>query len=292
MKRTFEEFVADFRRFFARGLAILLPSVVTLWILWTAVTFVFQNVALPINAAIRWAILETAPWVLPNNPAAQPQWYRIQPEDREAFLNTPQGQAFRGLASPAVDRHLRAARFRRFWDERWYLWLTGLIVAVILIYLAGRILGGLLGRRVYARAEALISRIPGFKQVYPHVKQLVDLVVGERPMAFQRVVAVQYPRAGVWTVGLVTSESLRAIGAAAGRPCLTVFIPSTPTPFTGFTISVPADEVIDLPLSIDEAVRFVLTGGALIPEHQLSRSTGAARGGDGSPPLPPPRPEA
>ncbi|MEX2218557.1 MAG: DUF502 domain-containing protein [Phycisphaerales bacterium] len=261
-------FSGDFKRFFGRGLAILLPSILTLWILWTASVFVYQSVALPINAGIRRGLIEVSPLVMPAEPERQPAWYRLTPERRTQHP----GKA---------DREIRAAEFHKVWDA-YYLWATGLIVAIVLIYLAGVVLGGLLGRRAYLRAEALISRLPGFKQVYPHVKQLVDLVMGERPMAFKRVVMVEYPRAGIWTLGLVTSNSLRIMTERTGQRFLTIFIPSTPTPFTGFTINVPEAAVIDVPMSVDEAIRFVLTGGALIPDRMLpDAAPGVGNGDDG-----------
>src|SRR5262249_53045955 len=154
------------------------------------------------------------------------------------------------------------------WQSHWYLSGAGLVVAIVLIYLAGMLLGGLIGRRVYTRVEGLIARIPGFKQVYPHVKQVVNLIMGDKPMAFKRVVLVEYPRAGIWSVGLVTSASLRTVVDKTGAPSLSVFIPSTPTPITGFTINVAEDQVVDLQMTVDEAIRFLITGGVLIPEHQ------------------------
>ncbi len=261
-------FSSDFRRFFGRGLAVLLPSVLTLWLLWTAFVFVFNNVAVPINRGLRWVVVEAAPLVVAKDPRKQPGWYHVTDEERAAFLAAPGNAAFRRATPARVDHEVRLLQFRDFWNSHWYLEAAGLVVAVTLIYLAGLMLGGLIGRRIYGRVEAYISRVPGFKQVYPHVKQLVDLVIGDKPMAFKRVVLVQYPSKGIWTVGLVTSNSLRTASEAAGGPCLTVFIPSTPTPFTGFTINVREDEVLDLPLSIDEAIRFVLTGGVLVPDRQ------------------------
>jgi uncharacterized membrane protein len=261
-------FSSDFRRFFGRGLAVLLPSVLTLWLLWTAFVFVFNNVAVPINRGLRWAVVESSPLVVNKSPSRQPAWYEVTPEERQAFLDSPVGKAFATAPPRRVDREVRLVSFHEFWDSHWYLQATGLLVAITLIYLSGLLLGGLIGRRMYGRVEVWISRVPGFKQVYPHVKQLVDLVIGERPMAFKRVVLVEYPRRGIWSLGLVTSNSLKAAAEYAGRPCLTIFIPSTPTPFTGFTITVPEDEVLDIPISIDEAIRFVLTGGVLVPERQ------------------------
>lgn len=273
-------FSSDFRRFFGRGLAILLPSILTLWILWQAFTFVFNNVAVPINRGLRSAVV----WVVPavTSDKSQPAWFRVSDQEVAARIDP---KAIAPLSPSGVERlrsqirhQIRVEKLQEFWDAHWYLAGTGLVVAIILIYLAGVVLGGLIGRRAYARIEGLIGRIPGFKQVYPHVKQLVELVIGERPLAFKRVVLVEYPRKGLWTLGLVTSTAMKAVSEQTGRSSITIFIPSTPTPFTGFTISVPEDDVVDLPISIDEAIRFVLTGGVLIPERQAAFPPAAAVG--------------
>jgi uncharacterized membrane protein len=267
-KRPRPTFGDDFRRFFGRGLAVLLPSVLTLWLLWTACVFVFDHVAAPINRGLRWSALEVAPLVVSDNPAHQPAWYLVTDADRSAFVRSREGQVFRDAPPQTVEAEVRALKFREFWRAHWYLEGAGLLVAILLIYFAGMLLGGLIGRKIYTKLESWISRLPGFKQVYPHIKQLVDLVMGEKPMAFKRVVLVEYPRKGIWTLGLVTSGSMKAVAEQTGGGVLTVFIPSTPTPFTGFTINVSQDDVVDVPITIDEALRFVLTGGVLVPERQ------------------------
>jgi len=278
-RRAPSAFAADFRRFFGRGLAVLLPSILTLWILWYALLFVFNNVAVPINRGMRWGVIQAIPLVIPER--HQPDWYIITPQEREDFLRSSDGTAMRSAGPEAIDHEARVAQFRQFWEARWYLSILGLIVAITLIYLAGLLLGGILGRRLYEGVESLLSRIPGFKHVYPHVKQLVNLVMGDRRMAFKRVVLVEYPRKGVWSLGMVTSQSMRDIATAAGGPVLAVFIPSTPTPFTGFAINVPEKDVIDLPISVDEAIRFMITGGVLIPEHQALPEAARAAIGEG-----------
>lgn len=260
-------FWSDFRKFFGRGLAVLLPSVLTLWLLWTAFVFVFNTVAEPINRGIRGAIVWTTPLVVPDR--SLPAWARVSDSEVESARRAADAGSLRDAPPERVKASVRTRNFKAFWDDHWYFGGAGFAVAIVLIYLAGLTLGGLIGRRMYSRLEALIKRVPGFKQIYPHVKQVVDLVMGDKPMAFKRVVLVEYPSAGIWTLGLVTSSSMRAIGDRAGEPCVTVFIPSTPTPFTGFAISVPESRVVDLPISIDEAIRFVLTGGVLVPERQV-----------------------
>ena len=268
-------FASDFKRFFGRGLAILLPSILTLWLLWYAFAFVFNNVAVPINRGIRWGVVAAAPSFISADPERQPPWFRVSAAERAEFLAGPEGKAFRDAAEAEVSHEVRLEKFRRVWMSRWYLSGAGLLVAIVLIYLAGMLLGGLIGRKIYSRVEGWISRLPGFKQVYPHVKQLVNLVMGDsgkKPVAFKRVVLVQYPSQGLWSLGLVTSTSMRAVAEHAGSGVLAVFIPSTPTPFTGFVINVAEQDVHDLPISVDEAIRFLLTGGVLIPEHQKGPS--------------------
>lgn len=255
----------DFKRFFGRGLAVLLPSILTLWLLWQAFVFLFNNVAEPINRGIRVVVVEVAPRVMPED--SRPQFMVVEPGQIDEFLASAEGKPFRGRSTATVREHLVRQQLGDFWRQHWYLQGTGLLVAIMLIYLAGLLLGNYLGRRFYARVERLISQIPGFKQVYPHVKQVVDLIMGDRKVAFRRVVMVQYPRRGLWTLGLVTSDSLSMIHEATGVPCIAVFIPSTPTPFTGFAITVPRDEAIDVPMSIDEAIRFFITGGTLVPDR-------------------------
>lgn len=260
----------DFKQFFLRGLAILLPSVLTLWILFQVSMFVFNNVAQPINSGLRAGVL----WVMPQLPSKyQPTWFEVRQSELDRKLaelpldemTVSQQESARRRAVSTI----RHQRLSQFWGENWYLEGTGLVVAIVLIYLAGLLLGGLIGQSIYRRLEQLIARIPGFKQVYPHVKQVVELVIGgagKEKIAFKRVVLVQWPRPGVFAMGFVTSESMPAIVSVVGERCVTVFIPTTPTPFTGFPMTVPERDLIDLPVSLDEAIRFIMTGGVLVPE--------------------------
>lgn len=253
--------------FFIRGLAILLPSILTLWILWNAFTFVFSNVAEPINRGIRKAVIHSVPLILSE--PYRPEWYSVTSQDMakyRAMIQPP--SAAQNLSDDEVRYGIRRGNLEQYWATHWHMEATGLLVAIVLIYMVGMILGGFLGRKIYSRVERVISRIPGFKQIYPHVKQVVDLILGDSAMAFTRVVMIQFPREGTWILGFVTGNSMPAMTDGIGHPCLTVFVPNTPTPFTGFTITVPEDEVIDVPISIDGAIRYMITGGVLVPEGQ------------------------
>lgn len=276
-KQPDRTFLADFRHRFLRGLAILLPSVLTFWLLWAAFGFVEKKVAEPINSGIRQGVMYFAPRVL--DPAEQPDWFTVPEERVREVIQQRRAQALPAMSADQIRARARAENFREWWNDRWYLRFIGLFVAIILFYLAGVLLGNFLGKRLYERLERLMIRVPGVKQVYPYVKQVVEFLFGEnQKIQFKRVVLVEYPRKGIWTLGLHTGGAIRKIEEKIGE-CVTVFIPSSPTPFTGYTIIVPKDSVIDAPLTIDEALRFVVSGGVLVPEHQ--RGLGDITEGEG-----------
>ena len=233
-------FSADFKRFFIRGLVVLLPSVLTLWIVVKAYQFVYHNIAEPINGWIKLGLVQ-----LGRN------WSPARAKFGPDVESIPEGVA-------------------TWWAAHsWYLDTIGVIVAIIAVYVAGRLLGGFVGRTIYRRLERLVVALPVFKQIYPYVKQVVDFLFGDEPaMRFNRVVVVEYPRRGIWAVGFVTGGTMKSIAKQSGDS-VTVFVPSSPTPFTGYTIAVPRDEVFDLPISVEEAIRFAVTAGVLIPDHQV-----------------------
>lgn len=259
-------FGSDFRQFFLRGLAVLLPSVLTIWLLWAVFQFVNARVAQPINASIRQVVIRVAPHVLDD--ASMPEWFAVRGDQIASVKEDRARRALRPLSDERIRKEVREANFREWWDAHWYLKLIGLVVAIVLFYLAGLLLSNFVGRRVYAKLERLITRLPLVKQVYPSIKQVVEFLLGERQMSFNRVVLVEYPRRGIWTVGFHTGNTMRDIDATAGGNCVSVFIPSSPTPFTGYAINLPRDEVIDLPITVEEALRFVISGGVLVPDSQ------------------------
>ena len=257
-------FSSDFKRFFLRGLVVLLPSVLTLWIVVKAYQFVDNTIAEPINGWVRVGLIHVATAWEPLRLEFDPSVRAIDAEIEAAVSG---GSA--PLSRARIRADLRAANVRQWWADHWYLDLIGLIVAIVAVYVAGRLLGGFFGRHIYRRLERFITALPVFKQVYPYVKQVVDFLFSdERALKFNRVVVLEYPRKGIWSVGFLTGNTMKSIARTSGD-AVTVFIPSSPTPFTGYTITVPRREVIELPITVEEAIRFAVTGGVLIPRHQL-----------------------
>ena len=261
-------------RLFLRGLGVLLPAIVTMWILWSVGSFLYVRIAEPINGLVREGVTLAVPRIYAE--ADRPEWYNVTDEQvMSRRVREPAGLLPR--TDEVIRAELRSQGFQTYWRERWHLQATGLVLAMVLTYMVGLALTGIVGKRLYARVERFIVSLPGFRQVYPHVKQLVDLVFGERRLAFRRVVLVEFPRKGAWAIAFVSGEPMQTAEGAAGDEALTVFVPTTPTPFTGFTLTVRASEVVDLPISIDEAIRYMITGGVLMPQSQVG--AGVVAGG-------------
>lgn len=259
--RTFN---SDFKRFFLRGLVILLPTVLTLWIVVKAYQFVDNSIAEPINQSIRLGITKAIPTWGPLQKKFEPKQETIDAEIQASI-----SPGVEPLGEAQVRARLRSENVQQWWDTHWYMDLIGFIVAVVGVYIAGVLLGGFFGRQIYRKIETVITTLPFFKQVYPYVKQIVDFLFSDdKPIEFSRVVVVEYPRKGIWSVGFQTGGPMKSVAEEAGDS-VTIFIPSSPTPFTGYTITVPRSEVRELPITVEEAIRFAVSAGVLVPDHQL-----------------------
>lgn len=252
------------KKAFLRGLGVLLPSILTLWILVAAYQFIDRNFAEPINGLARTALA----W---SSTVPGPLKGRFEPDPTEVLaIMGERSVRSRPPNLAAVEADLRARAVAEWWNDHWWTQLFGIAVALGAVYTAGRLVGGWLGRRAFSLIEAALMRLPILKQVYPAVKQIVGFFFAdspERAMKFHQVVVVEYPRKGIWSIGLLTGCAMQSIEQRSGDS-LTVFVPSSPTPFTGYTITVPRTEVHQLPISIDEALKYLVSGGVVVPPHQ------------------------
>ena len=153
-----------------------------------------------------------------------------------------------------------------------------LLFFVLLLYLLGKFLAAGMGRFFLHQFEGVIHRIPLIRNVYSSVKQVTDFLFSEREIEYTRVVAVEYPRKGIWSLGMVTGESMLDIRSAANEPVLSVLMPTSPMPFTGFTVTVKKSETIDLNITIDQAFQFIVSCGVVVPPHQLCEALAAKNG--------------
>ena len=147
-----------------------------------------------------------------------------------------------------------------------------LSVFVLATYFLGRLFTIGIGRWIWAYIESLIGRVPIVSNVYSSVKQVTDFAFSENEIQFTRVVAVEYPRKGIWTIGFVTGESMLDIRTAANEPVVSVLMPTSPMPATGFVISVPKSQTIDLNITMDQAIQWCVSCGVVVPAQQQDPS--------------------
>jgi uncharacterized membrane protein len=275
----------NFRRFFLRGLAVVLPATLTLWVLAQAYLWVNASIADPINGGVRYLLAQLfAAW-----PALPESWGIMPSSDTLNVAREAMGIGGQDASHDAtLIYEYQVGVLHSWWAQYWPVRMIGLLVAILAVYLAGRLVGGWVGRALYRWLERAITSLPVIKKIYSWIKQIVDFLFSHqnKKIEFSRVVAVEYPRRGIWAVGFQTGPALKIIGEKLGTESVTIFVPSSPTPFTGYTITVPKDATIDLPLTVEEAIGFTISGGVLRPASQLPASslTSASQEEDQDPP--------
>ena len=123
------------------------------------------------------------------------------------------------------------------------------------------------GRRALSVTEKLIARVPVLNKTYGFLKEVSHTMLAGQKTIFERVVLVEYPRPGVYAVGFVTSESEGEVQAKTKTRVISVFVPTTPNPTSGFLLMVPRDQVRDLEMSVAEGMKLVISGGAVVPPY-------------------------
>ncbi|MEZ6055670.1 MAG: DUF502 domain-containing protein [Planctomycetaceae bacterium] len=150
-----------------------------------------------------------------------------------------------------------------------HLSAVAVVLVIVALYFLGRFVTARLGNWIVSRFESgVLGRVPVVRSVYGSVKQVTDFLFSEQEVEYRRVVAIEYPRRGIWSLGLVTGDSMLEIATAVGEPCLSVLIPSSPMPMTGYTMSIPRSEVLDLHISVEQAMQFCISCGVLVPPEQ------------------------
>lgn len=146
-----------------------------------------------------------------------------------------------------------------------------LLVLVLVLYVLGKLLAFGVGSVFWGLFEKGVGRLPLVNSVYSSVKQVTDLLFSEREIPYTRIVALEFPSKGLWSVGFVTSEGLLDVEAAANEPVVNVLVPYAPLPVTGCIVTVRKSETIDLNMTVDQALQFIVSCGVVVPPQQLSR---------------------
>jgi len=197
-----------------RGLLILLPTIITFWLLRIVFAMISDNVT---------------PWVV------------------------------RILAAVGVQG-------LDDWHARFIAPMIGVVLTLLVVYVIGLVAANLVGQRVLMWIEGGILKIPLVKGIYGGARQLLDAMGSRGKGGFSRVVLVQYPRAGVWTVGFVTNEAHARVPVhGRGVDAVMVFFPTSPNPTSGWLALVPVDDILEIDLSIEEGVKLIVSGGIVTP---------------------------
>jgi uncharacterized membrane protein len=146
----------------------------------------------------------------------------------------------------------------------------GVLAVAVIVLLTGLLGANLLGRRLVQFWEGLLARIPLVRSIYSSVKQVSDTILAPNGQAFRQAVLVQYPRPGVYTIAFVTGSPGGEVSQILGADHVSVYVPTTPNPTSGFFLMLPKSEVIALSMPVDAALRYVVSMGTVPPTGQAN----------------------
>ena len=274
-----------------RGLGVVLPPLLTIVVLIWAWKTIESYVLRPCEWVVRWGIVsyyEHSEWTLdeiPKNAILDKNRNDHFTYEGYSYVPAPAGRKyipshvveeveqnadyFDSESPPLVSANAYWHRYVRVhWMPRWVVIPVFLIVFMTVLYFVGRLFTFSLGRWFFRQFDGAILRIPFVNKVYGSVKQVTDFAFSEREIEFNNVVAVQYPSKGIWSLGFVTGNSIRELKNATGESMLSVLMPTSPMPMTGFTVTVKRSDTIDVDMTIDEAIQFVISCGVVVPPNQ------------------------
>jgi len=141
----------------------------------------------------------------------------------------------------------------------------GVVLTIVLILVTGVLTANLVGRRVVGGWESLLERIPFVRSIYSASKNFAEIVFSDSDVAFSKVLLVEYPRKGLYTLTFQTATEVGEIQARTGQDVVACFVPTTPNPTSGFIIVVPKEDTIELDMEVEEAVKLVMSLGVVVP---------------------------
>lgn len=141
----------------------------------------------------------------------------------------------------------------------------GLVLTVTVVILTGLFAANLFGRRLVEAWEALLARIPLVRSIYSAVKQVAETIFATNGEAFRKVLLIEYPRRGIWTLAFQTGTASGEVQRRTAEEVITVFVPTTPNPTSGFIMMIPRNEVMELSMSVEDALKMIVSLGVVAP---------------------------
>jgi uncharacterized membrane protein len=148
----------------------------------------------------------------------------------------------------------------------------GVILVLVILFVTGVLTANFLGERLLEGWERLLNRIPFVKSIYSGVKQVSETVLVEKGKAFHKALLVEFPKAGSWTVAFQTGNPTVEIADTLKEPHVSVYVPTTPNPTSGYFIIVPLSSVVELEMTVDEALKYVVSMGVIEPKPKVKNT--------------------
>lgn len=161
---------------------------------------------------------------------------------------------------------------------------VGVVVMVLALLLTGMLVSNIVGQWLARQSDRILSNIPIVKSIYTSVKQVSDTLFSSSGQAFREAVLVQYPRTGSWTIAFVTGKPGGEVEEHLGHEHVSLYVPTTPNPTSGFFLIVPRREVVALNMSVDEALKYIISMGVVAPPSRADVEALAPLGPDLGPP--------
>jgi len=145
----------------------------------------------------------------------------------------------------------------------------GVILAISVLLITGMLAANLFGRRLVSFWEAILNRIPLVRTIYNSVKQISSTLFDSQGKSFRKVVMLQYPRKGVWSVGFLSNENVSTDIEGLEEGLVAVFVPTTPNPTSGYIIMTPRNDITELDMTVEEGFKFIISMGVIVPEGPI-----------------------
>ena len=150
---------------------------------------------------------------------------------------------------------------------------VGLVVAFLFFTILGAIAGSFFGKIYHKVVDGILSKIPGLNSIYSTVKQIIDTFATTQSNAFKEVVLIEYPQKDIFALAFLTSETKGEIASKKNKKMINVFMPSTPNPTTGFLMFVPLSKCTRLSMSVDQAIKYIISAGLVTPNTPAIKKT-------------------
>lgn len=225
--------VTAFRNNFLAGLVVVGPIAITIWMIWSFVGWIDS-------------------WVMPFVPG----YYHPDALIHRWFSESPW---FIAIFGENVHVNIRG---------------VGVVFFLIFTSLVGWMAKGLIGRTFVAWGERVVSRVPIVRTLYNGVKQIAETIFAQQDSKFDQACLVEYPRKGIWAIGFISTNAKGEIDKVipVDEPIISVFLPTTPNPTSGFLLFVPRHSVIELEMSVEDAAKLVISAGLVYPNGTGAKS--------------------